>query len=145
MKTNNASEPGAKRWMLVEDNEEALQLMRQILVKAGITQVECFSSSHDALAAFEAAPESFEMVITDFVMPGLDGIELARQMFRLAPKIKILLVTGSDSISHESAGQEGFCGLLQKPFHVESLRAALDAVTAGKFFTSPMEGPSTGF
>jgi DNA-binding NarL/FixJ family response regulator len=65
----------------------------------------------------------------------MDGVELSRQMFRLAPAIKILLVTGSGSISNETAGREGFCGLLQKPFPITALHAALDAVAAGKFFT----------
>jgi len=131
--------------MLVDDNEETLFVMRQMLLKAGISQVACFSSSRDALAAFEAAPESFEMVITDFQMPVMDGVELSRQMFRLAPAVKILLVTGTHSISHETAGREGFCGLLQKPFPITALQAALDAVAAGKFFTSSEANAKHGF
>ena len=144
MKTENSPNPGTRRWMLVDDNDDALFLMRQMLLKAGILQIECFNSSHDALAAFAAAPESFEMVITDFLMPGMDGIELSRRMFSLAPKIKILLMTGSDSVSTEKAGQEGFCGLLQKPFHLAAVRAALEAAAAGKFFTGS-KSPTTGF
>ena len=136
MKTRNLSDTGARRWMVVDDNEEALSIMRQMLLKAGIRQVECFNSSRDALAAFEAAPGSYDMVITDFQMPGMDGVELSRRMFQLAPKIKILLVTGSNAISNEAADEEGFCGLLQKPFPRTALQAALDAVNSGKFFTN---------
>lgn len=143
MKTKDFSDPGAKRWMLVDDNEGALFLMHQMLLKAGIKRVECFHSSQDALAAFEAAPESFEMVITDFLMPEMDGIELSRRLFHLAPWIKILLVTGSNSINNETAGREGFCGLLQKPFQLAALQAALDAVAAGKFFTDSKAFPAS--
>jgi len=135
MKLKNFPAIGTGQWMLVDDNQETLSVMRQMLLKAGISQVACFDSSRNALAAFEAAPESYEMVITDFQMPGIDRIELSRRMFQLAPKIKILLVTGSNSISNETADQAGFCGLLQKPFPLTALQAALNAVAAGKFFT----------
>jgi DNA-binding NtrC family response regulator len=71
-------------------------------------------------------------------------MELSRRMFALAPKIKILLMTGSDSVSTEEAGQEGFCGLLQKPFHLAAVLGAIEAVAAGEFFTGLKE-PATGF
>jgi CheY-like chemotaxis protein len=136
MKTKDFSDIGAGQWMLVDDNQETLCVLRQMLLKAGISQVVCFDSSRNALAAFEAAPESYEMVITDFQMPGIDGIELSRHMFQLSPRIKILLVTGSNSITNETAGRAGFCGLLPKPFPLTALQAALNAVAAGKFFTA---------
>jgi two-component system, cell cycle sensor histidine kinase and response regulator CckA len=143
MKTKNFSDTGPRRWMVVDDNEEASSIMRQMLLKAGITQLECFNSSRDALAAFEATPESYDMVITDFQMPEMDGIELSRRLFQLAPKIKILLVTGSNAISNEAAGHEGFCGLLQKPFPLTALQSALDAVATGKFFTNSTAYPAS--
>jgi DNA-binding NtrC family response regulator len=92
-----------------------------------------FNNPKQALAAFEAAPDSFELVITDFGMPEMDGFELSHHMFAIAPKIKILLMTGSH-ISEEVAAAHGFCGLLHKPFPFTVLRGALDAVEKGNFF-----------
>jgi CheY-like chemotaxis protein len=136
MKTETLSDSGARRWMLVDDDEGALSVMRQIVLKLGVMQIECFTSPLDALRAFKAVPELFEMVITDFRMPGMDGVELSRRLLTLAPKIKILLMTGGDVINDETAAQEGFSGLLLKPFQVTALQRALDAIAAGKFSTS---------
>jgi DNA-binding NtrC family response regulator len=136
MKIEKLSGPGAKRWMLVDDDEGALSLLSRIVSKLGITNTECFASPKAALAAFKAEPESYEMVITDFHMPGMDGLELSRQLLTVAPGIKILLMTGSGLISNETAESEGFCGLLHKPFHLTAMQNVLAAVAAGKFSTN---------
>jgi two-component system, cell cycle sensor histidine kinase and response regulator CckA len=136
MKTENSSGPNSKRWMLVDDDEGALSLMRQMVLKLGVTEIECFNNAKDALSAFKAAPGSFEMVITDFQMPRMDGIELSRKLLRLDPKIKILLMTGGNLIDDGAAADKGLCGLLRKPFQFETLQHALLAIAMGQFSTS---------
>jgi CheY-like chemotaxis protein len=133
MKTKQSPGPGAKRWMLVDDDEGALMFMRTFVSKLGVTEIDCFKCAEDALAAFEAAPESFELVITDFQMPGMDGVELSRRLFVRAPQIKILLTTGSNLFNDEVAAREGFSGFLKKPFQATALQRALEAIAAGKF------------
>jgi CheY-like chemotaxis protein len=54
----------------------------------------CFSDSHAALATFEAEPRSFDVVITDDVMPGLTGTGLATLLRRRRPDLPIVLVSG---------------------------------------------------
>jgi CheY-like chemotaxis protein len=133
MKTEKSAEANAKKWMLVDDEEGTLSVMRQIVSRLGITRVEAFTSSMEALAAFEAAPESYELVITDFQMPHLDGIELSRRMLMAAPKIKILLMTGSGLIDDKTAVQNGLCGLLRKPFKIPALQQVFTAIADGTF------------
>lgn len=133
MKTEKSPGHGAKRWMLVDDDEGALAFMRTFVSKLGVTEIECYTNAEDALAAFEASPESFELVITDFQMPGMDGVELARRILNLAPNIKILLTTGSNLFNDEVAAREGFSGFLKKPFQFTALQCALEAIAAGKF------------
>src|ERR1700753_2977934 len=120
MKMKQASKP--KRWMIVDDDDGALSLTREIVLKLGITQINCFNNAPDALAAFEANPESFELVITDFQMPGMDGVELSRHMLSRSPKIKILLMTGSGLITNNAVVRDGLCALLQKPFSFAALQ-----------------------
>ena len=65
-----------ERVLLVEDEPSLLALTTEVLERLGYQPVS-FSDSHAALAAFEAAPRSFDVVITDDVMPGLTGTGLA--------------------------------------------------------------------
>jgi CheY-like chemotaxis protein len=79
-------------------------------------------------------PEEFELVITDFEMPLMSGLELCRRLIAISPAAKILLATGSGIISEEAAGHEGFCGLLHKPFPFEALQRALADIGVGRKF-----------
>ncbi|HTR42966.1 MAG TPA: response regulator [Pseudomonadales bacterium] len=133
MKTEKSTGPGDKRWMLVDDDKGALIFMRTIVSKLGVAHIECFASGEDALAAFKANPGAYEMVITDFQMPGMDGVELSRHLYAIAPKIKILLMTGSHLFNDEVAAREGFSGFLKKPFHPPALQRVLAAIAAGTF------------
>src|SRR5271170_5994387 len=121
------------RWMIVDDNDEILSLMREITAQFSDTEIVCFNSPQDALAAFEAAPENFELVITDFEMPGMNGVELCRRLRAISPSAKILLATGSGMFSEEAAANEGFCGLLHKPFPFAVLQNILESLGVGKF------------
>jgi CheY-like chemotaxis protein len=128
MKNEDARrQPATPRWMIVDDNEEILLLMRDIAAQFSDTEIECFNSPHAALAGFRAAPENFELVITDFEMPGMNGVELCHRLRAILPSVKILLTTGSGLVGAEAAANEGFCGLLHKPFPFASLQRALAA------------------
>ena len=113
------------RWMVVDDNPDLLTLMQMVLEEIHGDRVECFRSPQAALAAFAGAPEAYELVITDFEMPGMDGIELCRRMRVLAGGIKIFLATGSGFFTEEAAAHAGFLGLLSKPFQLEKLCTVL--------------------
>lgn len=117
------------RWMIVDDNEKMLSLLREIVSLISDAGVECFCVPEEALAAFAADPDAFTLVITDFEMPGMNGGELCRRLHELRPSLKVLLATGSGSLSLEEAAHSGFCGMVQKPFAMTALQSALD--TAG--------------
>lgn len=120
-----------RRWMLVDDNEAVLDLMREAVAHFGGAPVECFSSPCDALTAFQASPADFELIITDLEMPGMNGVELCRQIHALAPMARVLLATGSGLVTEEAAAHAGFSGLLQKPFPLAALRNLFEALRPG--------------
>lgn len=122
------SRPDAPRWMVVDDDRPWLALMRVLLKCVHGVQVECFDSPRAALAALAAAPQSFELVITDLEMPEMDGTELCQQMHVLAPNLKVLLATGSGRLDESSASRLGFGGLLNKPFALAELREVRSAI-----------------
>jgi len=116
-----------RRWMLVDDNAEVLLLLSAAIEMMAGVETECFNSPWSALAAFASAPEKYELVITDFEMPGMDGVELCRRMLAPAPALKVFLTTGNGFITGTAAANAGFLGLLHKPFQLETLRSMLAA------------------
>ncbi len=121
--STNAPRPA--RWMIVDDNADLLALMQAMLAQIYDGSVDCFSSPADALAAFADKPDQYEVVITDYEMPGMDGIQLGRRLHERARDLKIFLATGSGFFTTATAARAGFLGLLNKPFHLEELRAML--------------------
>jgi CheY-like chemotaxis protein len=114
-----------KHWMLVDDNAGILKLVSALVENMTDAPIERFISPQLALAAFAEAPEKYAVVITDFEMPGMDGVELCRRMLEFAPKQKIILSTGSGFFTKAVAQHAGFSGLLNKPFPIETLCATL--------------------
>ena len=127
---------GVDRILLVDDEAALLRASERLLVKLGY-QVTACDSPAKALDLFRQNPDGFDLVLTDFSMPGQTGVELAEKLFVLRPSARILLCTGYGAgLSLEQIRNLGFCGMLQKPVNLEDLcqaiRAALDTpVKAG--------------
>src|SRR5829696_6797128 len=81
------------RWLVVDDDPSVLELTAEVLIP-GSNVVAC-GDARVALEVFFAEPESFALVITDYNMPGLDGLEFARAVHARWPQLKVVLVTGS--------------------------------------------------
>lgn len=115
------------RWMVVDDDESILQFVALLLAGLTDARICCFRSAAAALRAFTAAPDAYELVLTDLEMPGMSGIDLCRQLRARAPRLLILLATGAGLVTREEARRFGFCNLLHKPFPLVALRNALAA------------------
>jgi CheY-like chemotaxis protein len=118
-----------RNWMLVDDNADVLELTSALVENLTDAEVECFNSPQAALAAFADAPEKYEVVITDFEMPGMDGVELCGRLREISSAQKIILATGSGFFTEAAARHAGFSSLLNKPFSIEKLCATL--ISAG--------------
>lgn len=114
-----------KRWMVVDDNADTLTLMQQMLQELGGKAVDSYASPTEALAVVAADPEKFELVITDFEMPVMNGLELSRHLRASAPGLKIFLATGSGFFREQFVRNVGLSGLLNKPFPMVTLRNIL--------------------
>ena len=121
------NETGA-RWMVVDDDTAALDTVARLLAVVSGAEISSFPSPWQALDALAAAPEKFHLVVTDFEMAGMNGIDFRRQVRAVSPSTKVLLTTGSGLFTHESARENGFCGLLCKPFSVGALKETLATV-----------------
>lgn len=114
--------------MLVDDNADILFTLSVLARSLTMAAIECHPTPEAALAAFLAAPEHYELVITDLEMPGMDGMELCRGMRAVSSHQKMLLATGNGSLTAAAARSAGFDVLLKKPILLASLEAALAEV-----------------
>ncbi|TET86437.1 MAG: PAS domain S-box protein [Desulfobacteraceae bacterium] len=107
--------------LLVDDEEDLIEIGAQMLSHLGY-EVETRSDGAEALEAFRAQPERFDLVITDMTMPNLTGDRLAKELVKIRPDIPIILCTGfSESISEQKAKEIGIREFSMKPFVMRDL------------------------
>src|ERR1700688_3662547 len=114
-----------ERVLLVDDEANFLEMTAQVFSRLGYEPVS-FSDSRAALTAFQAAPRSFDVVVTDGVMPGLTGTRIASLVRQQRRELPIVLVSGySGPILVQRALAAGVSELLVKPLRSRDLAAAL--------------------
>ena len=132
-------DPGAARpatILVVEDEPAVLTLLERVLSSAGYVVVTA-SSGAEALAVTVARSGDIDLLVSDAVMPGMAGLELARQLRLERPELPILFVSGwaGEAFDREWAAAPAV-DLMLKPFEVadllERVRALLAARPAGR-------------
>jgi CheY-like chemotaxis protein len=122
---------GDESILFVDDEASIVHIGEQTLGYLGYNMV-CMTSSTEALDAFRAGPDRFDLVITDLTMPDMTGVELAENILEIRSEIPIILCTGfSEAVTSEDARKMGISGFLKKPVTIrelaESVRRVLDA------------------
>ena len=106
---------GTERLLLVDDEESVMRLEKQMLQRLGY-QVDAYSSSIEALEAFKAHPDDYDLVVSDMAMPKMTGDKLAGEILSIRSNIPIIICTGfSERINREQAEAIGVNGFLMKP------------------------------
>ncbi|MBI5242280.1 MAG: response regulator [Elusimicrobia bacterium] len=112
---------GTETVLLVEDDAEVRAVSRRILAQQGYTVIEARSAEEGEKIVLEH-PGEIHLLLTDLVMPGADGLELARRVGALRPKTKTLLMSG---YTERAATHQEIIGFamhyLQKPFSPDDL------------------------
>jgi PAS domain S-box-containing protein len=121
--------PG-ERVLLVEDENAVRDLAKRILTEAGYW-VTAASRGREALRLLEDPRQEFDLLVSDVVMPGMRGVELARRANQLRPELPVLLMSGyTTPLGAEDRKALGESPLLEKPFSRRDLlgevRALLD-------------------
>ncbi len=105
--------------LLAEDDEDLRKFLVKALEKAG----HAVTHYGEGLSAFEQVQkETYDLLLTDIVMPEMDGIELARRAAEIDPKLKIMFITGFAAVAlnpDSKAPKEA--KVLSKPFHLRDL------------------------
>ena len=101
--------------LLVDDDPSIVGMMTQMLERLGYSVV-AKTSSTEALETICAEPDKFDLVITDYAMPGMTGKELAKKLLDTLPDIGVILCTGfSEDINSQQAMNMGIKAFIMKP------------------------------
>lgn len=113
--------------ILIADDQEKIRQMLKSLFEQYDYTVSVAENGKEALNLFRS--QTFDLVITDIIMPDMEGIETIRELKKLDPKIKIIAMSGGGSARAmeylRMAGMLGALRTIEKPFDV---RTMLDAV-----------------
>jgi two-component system cell cycle response regulator CpdR len=120
-------EPVVIRILLAEDDDSLRGFLARALERAGYEVVACA----DGETAIEALDQMFHVLLTDIVMPGIDGIEVARIAAARQPAMRIMFITGFAAVAL-SAGDRAPAGakVLAKPVHLREIVAEVERMVA---------------
>jgi two-component system, cell cycle sensor histidine kinase and response regulator CckA len=130
-----AEEKGTETVLVVEDQEDVRKFVTTILGSRGY-KVMPAPDGPTAMRVFERAKGNVDLLLTDVVMPGMTGKELADRLVRVRPQLKVLFMSGytEDVIAHQGVKDNGVA-FIAKPFTPEALagkvREALSAAIEG--------------
>jgi two-component system cell cycle response regulator CpdR len=125
--TAKASAHPYRRILLAEDDDSMRGFLERALEKAGYAVV-AVDNGADAFERLKDEP--FTLLLTDIVMPRMDGIELARKGSSLDPDLKIMFITGFAAVTLNNENKPKDARVLSKPFHLRDLVQEIDKLLA---------------
>lgn len=111
------------RILLAEDDEAMRQYLQRALERAGYS-VTAVDRGTAALPFLER--ERFDLLLTDIVMPEMDGIELAQRAGGIAPDMRVMFITGFAAVTLKAGKAVPQAKVLSKPFHLRDLVLEVD-------------------
>ena len=114
--------------LLAEDDESLRRFLAAALVRAGHVVIDCA----DGAAAYRQLQQlKFDLLLSDIVMPGIDGIELAKRAAELDPDLRIMFITGFAAVAlHPASAAPKDAKILSKPFHLRDIVEEVDRMVA---------------
>jgi hypothetical protein len=122
---------GSGHILLVEDEEAVREAAQRILASHGYT-IRAASNAAEALQILAGAERVVDLLLTDLVMPNMNGVELARRAREQIPHLKVLFTTGyTEAALPEPGSGPGRTGVLLKPFGSQALLRKVREMLAG--------------
>ena len=114
--------------LLAEDDESLRRFLTAALVRAGHVVIDC----PDGASAYHQLQQlKFDLLLSDIVMPGIDGIELAKRATELDPNVRIMFITGFAAVAlHLASEVPKNAKVLSKPFHLRDIVEEVDRMVA---------------
>lgn len=110
---------GENMRILLAEDEEAMRIyLERALTNAGYDVV---AVDRGTAAVPYLENEHFDLLLSDIVMPEMDGIELAQRCAEVAPRTKVMFITGFAAVSLKASREQPHAKMLSKPFHLRDL------------------------
>ena len=116
------------RILLAEDDDAMRAYLARALERSGY-QVATAATGREALDLLTSG--TFDLLLTDIVMPEMDGIELAQKAQAMDPAPKVMFITGFAAVALQANDAVPEARLLSKPFHLKDLVRQVDSIFAG--------------
>jgi two-component system cell cycle response regulator CpdR len=114
--------------LLAEDDESLRRFLAAALERAGHS-VQAFGDGSEAYECLKGV--RFDLLLSDIVMPGLDGIELAKRAAERDPALKIMFITGFAAVAlHPASETPKHAKVLSKPFHLREIVQEVERMMA---------------
>ena len=125
--------PPCKPHVMYVDDDQALVFLVQRLLRRRGYLVSGFTDPHEATAALRADPNCYDLLVTDYNMPGFCGVDLVREARLIRPDLPVALASGYVTAEIEQAAlAEGARALIHKPNDVEELCATVQRLVSGQ-------------
>ena len=119
------NDKNAPRILLAEDEEAMRAYLSRALSNAGY-RVETVDRGTEAIPLLES--EDFDLLLSDIVMPEMDGIELAQRCAEISPRTKVMFITGFAAVSLRASREQPTAKVLSKPCHLRDLVLEVERV-----------------
>jgi two-component system cell cycle response regulator CpdR len=111
------------RILLAEDDQAMRTYLKRALETAGYT-VDAVDRGTEALPLLET--QVYDLLLSDIVMPEMDGIELAQRCNEISPQTKVMFITGFAAVALRAGREAPHAKMLSKPFHLKDLVMEVD-------------------
>lgn len=113
------------RILLAEDDTSMREYLQRALQRVGY-EVDAVGCGTEAIPLLQC--ERFDLLLTDIVMPEMDGIELAQKASAIDPSIRVMFITGFAAVALQGGRTAPEAKLLSKPFHLKDLVMEVDRI-----------------
>jgi len=114
--------------LIVDDEKDILILYREIVKRIGCDAV-CFTNPNSAFEHYQMFPDKYPLIITDWRMPSMTGIEFAKKIRKLNSIVKIYLITAFDTSGiqrQQDCNEAKFDNILEKPMDLLELQKLIE-------------------
>jgi two-component system cell cycle response regulator CpdR len=125
MEAKDTRARSVQRILLAEDDTSMREYLQRALQRVGY-EVESVGCGTEAIPLLEK--DRYDLLLTDIVMPEMDGIELAQKASAMDPDIRVMFITGFAAVALQSGRTAPEAKMLSKPFHLKDLVAEVDRI-----------------
>ena len=118
--------------LVIDDDANVLKFVSRMLRSIGYMEVHQASTADEAFRIFQEHHSRIGLIVSDFVMPDLNGDQLAVQLRKQKPEVKLLIMSGNDPASLDSAiPLDASSNFIQKPFTITEIKQSVSNLHLG--------------